>query len=418
MMRQPIQRELFEHVATAYSEADHGMLDNETLYRRVAEYSGIEPEFLYQATDIGGRQHSLVKRAIRWHQQTMKHLGILEREEGQRGVWRRTEKVGKDLTRLQAGIKLVAFSTNLGLAIWGACDDTLPDLDTPIALCITSPPYLLRKPRAYGNPRDAVEYVDFICHSLEPIVRNLLPGGSICLNITNDAFEQGLPSRSLYRERLVIALHERLGLCKMDELIWHNPTKPPGPVRWASMDRTQLNVAYEPIYWFTNDPGRVRADNRAVLMEHTEAHKAFLQRVSQRGQHNREAVYGDGAYRLRASSYSQTTLGRIPRNVLSFGHRCQDSQAYRRDAERLGLPKHGAMMPLSIPDFLIRFLTRADDLVIDHYSGTVTTGMAAERLGRRWIAVELMYEYLRAGAERFRSCAGFEMGPTFGMLHP
>ena len=119
-------------------------------------------------------------------------------------------------------------------------------------------------------------YIDWIRKMLAPVVRNLVPGGSICLNISNDLFEPGLPSRSLYRERLVIALCDRFGLRKMDELIWHNASKPPGPVRWASIERSQLNVGYEPVYWFTNDPTRVRSNNRRVLQAHSDKHLKLI----------------------------------------------------------------------------------------------------------------------------------------------
>jgi hypothetical protein len=46
--------------------------------------------------------------------------------------------------------------------------------------------------------------------------------------ISNDIFIAKSPARSLYRERLVLALHDRLGLWKMDELIWENKSKPQG----------------------------------------------------------------------------------------------------------------------------------------------------------------------------------------------
>jgi site-specific DNA-methyltransferase (cytosine-N4-specific) len=70
---------------------------------------------------------------------------------------------------------------------------------------------------------------------------------------------------------------------------------------------------------------------------------------------------------------------------------------------------HGAIQPLSIPDFLIRFLTQEDDLVVDPFGGTLKTGIAAERLGRRWLVVEKILDYVRASAERFRGFEGFHM---------
>lgn len=85
------------------------------------------------------------------------------------------------------------------------------DLDEPVHLCVTSPPFPLRIQRGYGNV-DEAKWVDFITQALEPIVKNLVPGGSVVLNVSNDIFEAKSPSRSLYVERMVLALHDRLGL--------------------------------------------------------------------------------------------------------------------------------------------------------------------------------------------------------------
>jgi site-specific DNA-methyltransferase (cytosine-N4-specific) len=39
--------------------------------------------------------------------------------------------------------------------------------------------------------------------------------------------------------------------------------------------------------------------------------------------------------------------------------------------------------------------------VLDPFAGSNTTGRAAEDLGRRWLAVEIKAEYVRASAIRF-----------------
>lgn len=173
-----------------------------------------------------------------------------------------------------------------------------------------------------------------------------------------------------------------------------------------------MNAAYEPILWLTNDPTRITADNRRVLEAHTRRQLDLMRRGGER----RQAVYGDGAYRLRHGSFGGETAGRIPRNLIRRGHACADTRRYRQDAERLGLPVHGAMQPISIPDFLIRFLSQPADLVVDPFAGTGTTAMAAERLGRRWLIVERILEYVRGGAERFRGCDGFAFGPGMDRL--
>lgn len=399
------QFDLFAKVMEVYASGEE--ISNAQLYESVAERAGLDAAVLDKRVPIGqaGAMRSPLKRKIRWYQQTLRQMGVLSRVPGKRGQWKMSDQAG-DLTKATADIKLVAFSTELGVAIWGRCNDVFGQIDVPVVLSISSPPYPLRTARAYGNPTDA-QYTDFICHSLEPIVRNLVDGGSIVLNVSNEIFESKSPARSLYLERMILALHDRLGLHLMDRIPWVNYSKPPGPTWWACVNRVHLSAAYEPIYWFTNNPAQVRSDNRRVLEPHTDRH---LKMVASGGA-NRTAVYGDGAYRIRPDSYRNATPGKIPRNVMEKGHACGDTRAYRRKAQELGLPVHGAMQPTSIADFFIRFLTAPGELVVDPFGGTLRTGLAAERLGRRWLVAEQMLQYVRGAAELFRGSAGFELHP-------
>lgn len=405
---------LLGHVAKVYAGAQGDSLGNDKLYREVAERAGIEAADVDRRTPIGRAKalRSVVKRRIRWQQQTLKALGILERVPGDRGAWRLTAAGRAKLTPAPARLAIVVFSTDLGIAIWGNAEDISGRLDQPIALYLSSPPYPLRRARAYGNAAPEHEYVDFICKALEPIVENLVQGGSVCLNLSQDIFLEGSPARSLYLERLSIALHDRLGLDLMDRIVWENPSKPPGPTQWASIKRVQLNVGYEPVLWFTNCPKHVRADNRRVLLPHTERHRKLIESGGER----RVASFADGAYRIRPGDFGRPTPGRIPKNVITKAHNCADQRHCRMAARQLGLPIHGATMPLEIADFLVRFLTRPGDLVVDDRAGTLTTAKAAEINGRRWIAVERMLEYVRAGAERFREANGFRLNPETNRL--
>ena len=46
--------------------------------------------------------------------------------------------------------------------------------------------------------------------------------------------------------------------------------------------------------------------------------------------------------------------------------------------------------------FFIKFLTDEDDLVLDPFAGSNTTGAAAERLRRRWISIEAQSDYVES----------------------
>lgn len=342
MHNQNKQLDLFAQITGIYADAgisgQHGMT-NASLYESLIARKAIDSAEIMEKAKVGkvGAPYSLGKRKVRWYQQSLKSLGIIERCPEVRGVWQLTEAAGRKLHRPAEGIRLLGFSTSLGVAIWGACNSVFADINEPITLCVTSPPYPLRTARDYGNVAVS-EYVDFICKAMDLIVKNLIPGGCIALNVSNDIFETKSPARSLYRERLVLALCDRLGLFKMDELIWKNFSKPPGPIEWASKKRYQLNVAWEPIYIFTNDPMKCKANNRRVLEAHTKRHLDLIAK----GGEKRDESYCDGAYRIKPGSFGTETAGKIPRNVLEYGHSCSDSNQYRADARRLGLPVHGA----------------------------------------------------------------------------
>ncbi len=389
-------------VLSAYKAGEE--VSNDQLYGLLAKSGIADCKAWEEKVPVGksGQPRNLLHRKARWQQQVLRQLGLIEKVEGKRAVWR-LKAQAEELTPAAPGVALVAFSTDLGLALWANCADVFSRIDEPVHMVLTSPPFPLRKSRAYGGVHES-EFVDFICRSLEPVVKNLVRGGSVCLQLSNDVFLPNSPARSLYVERTTIALHERLGLFKQDSLVWENPCKPPGPMQWASRTRQQLRTSFEWVLWFTNDPKACFSDNRRVLEPHSARHAQLIES----GGEKRRTSYGDGAYRLRPGSFALPTAGRIPRNIITVPHNCAVLQATRKAAIADGLPTHGATMPVKLAKQLIEFMTNKGDLVVDLFGGWIRTGLAAEELGRRWIATEMCGEYIAGGAYPFRSAAGFE----------
>lgn len=377
-------------------------LTTKDLYQQLSLDLDLSPTYAAEKKAIGksGSLHNVFNRRVRWHVQTLKRLGAIEQMD--RGKWRLAGSAKDVLTEAPRKQVLVAFSTDLGIGLWANSEDVFSALQENIALSFSSPPYPLARERQYGNI-DQTKYVDWLCTMVEPIVKNLIPGGSIVLNLTNDIFETGLPSRSLYLERVTLAFCDRLGLSLMDRFVWENPCKPPGPFQWASKNRFQCNTGYEPVLWFTNDPAKVRSNNRRVLEPHTQTQ----QKLIAAGGEQRTATYSGGAYRVHQGSFGNPTEGRIPRNILRIPHSCPDQKPAREFANLHGIPAHPAPMPKKLSDFFVEFLTQPGDLVVDQFGGIGTTARSAETKGRRWVIVERCREYIAAAAERFRDCSGF-----------
>ncbi|MBI6556966.1 N-4 cytosine specific DNA methylase [Pseudomonas veronii 1YdBTEX2] len=407
----PGQGELFglEQIASVYQATPDTAISNAALYSLVSQKAGVPISVIDERVPVGksGQKHSLARRAIRWGQQDLKRQGILERVKGERGVWRLTEAAKRDLHAAKSGVKLLGFRTDLGIAVWGPSGDIFKNLHVPVSLVYSSPPYALRRPRAYGNP-DEREIVDFICDTLEPVIEAMAEDASLVLNVSNDVFHANSPARSTYVERLTLEICDRFNpMWLMDRLIWENKSKMPGPMQWCSRTRQQLQVSWEPLLWFARNPLKVKSDNRRVLEPHSERHLKLMQA----GGENRETNYGDGAYRLKVGSFGTPTPGRIPNNIITRGHRCAHGSRYRKAAIELGLPTHGAGQPFSVPEFLIRFLTEEGDLVVDPFSGRGMTSLAAELNNRAWMSGEINLEYIRSGAELFRGRPGFWLNP-------
>lgn len=122
----PEQLDLFRHVLAAYEAAGDHSLPNAALYQAVAHRAGVAAAEANRTVEISGGQHSPFKRSVRWVQQTMKHLGLLKRDPGLRGVWSLAQRNKDGLTGAPAGKRLLAFSTNLGIAIWGDSTRNFP----------------------------------------------------------------------------------------------------------------------------------------------------------------------------------------------------------------------------------------------------------------------------------------------------
>jgi site-specific DNA-methyltransferase (adenine-specific) len=70
----------------------------------------------------------------------------------------------------------------------------------------------------------------------------------------------------------------------------------------------------------------------------------------------------------------------------------------RKDEKLLG--KHPTQKPVELLERIVLAASRPGDVVLDPFSGSGTTGIAARRLGRRYIGIELSPEYADLAVDR------------------
>ena len=98
-----------------------------------------------------------------------------------------------------------AYATEWGRAYHADALDVLADLtEDSVSLVMTSPPFALRRRKAYGNVEPA-EYADWFWPFAEQIHRVLRPDGSLILDL-GGTWNAGSGTRSLYQYELVLRL--------------------------------------------------------------------------------------------------------------------------------------------------------------------------------------------------------------------
>jgi site-specific DNA-methyltransferase (cytosine-N4-specific) len=92
--------------------------------------------------------------------------------------------------------------------------------------------------------------------------------------------------------------------------------------------------------------------------------------------------------------------GAIPSNLLQIANSESNGQ-YLDGCRLVGETQHPARFPARFPEFFINMLTERDDIVLDVFAGSNTTGQVAQACNRRWLAFELSREYVASSAFRF-----------------
>jgi site-specific DNA-methyltransferase (cytosine-N4-specific) len=101
-----------------------------------------------------------------------------------------------------------------------------------------------------------------------------------------------------------------------------------------------------------------------------------------------------------SDKFNKDNGGAIPSNLLQIPN-SESNGSYLKYCKALGLKGHPARFPITLPEFYINFLTDPNDLVVDIFAGSNTTGFAAEQLGRRWVTIELSPKYMATSVLRF-----------------
>lgn len=285
------------------------------------------------------------------------------------------------------------YRTPRGLQLCGDSAELLGHLpEQSVDLVMTSPPFALLRQKAYGN-KEQDEYVEWLGKFGEAAYRVLKDSGSFVLDL-GGAYKRGKPVRSLYNYRVLLDFCDRLGYELAEEFFWFNPSKLPSPIEWVNKRKIRAKDSVNTVWWFSRT-AQPKADVTRVLVPYSERMKTLLK--------NPEKFYRPQSRPSGhdiAKAFGKDNGGAIPSNLLQIPN-TESNSGYLRRCKMMERDRHPARFPSALPRFFIQFLTDPEDVVLDIFSGSNTTGQVAEELGRRWISMELNREYAALSAVRF-----------------
>lgn len=299
------------------------------------------------------------------------------------------------------------YETRFGSAYLGDSKEILADqsFEGKVDLIMTSPPFALRRKKEYGNV-EASEYISWFLDFARIFHRILEPKGSLVIDI-GGSWNRGQPTRNLYHYELLIELCRMPGykFSLAQEFFWYNPSKLPTPAEWVTVRRERVKDAVDCIWWLSKDP-HPKASNWNVLQPYSESMEQLLK-------NGYKAKRRPSGHQI-STKFSRRHRGSIPSNLLQIAN-TESNSRYLQLCRQFDIKPHPARYPAGLPEFFIKMLTNEGDLVIDPFAGSNVTGEVCERLKRRWIAIDIVEEYLEGSKFRFDKFTGGEQFDLFNI---
>uniref|UniRef100_A0A6H1ZW64 site-specific DNA-methyltransferase (cytosine-N(4)-specific) n=1 Tax=viral metagenome TaxID=1070528 RepID=A0A6H1ZW64_9ZZZZ len=259
--------------------------------------------------------------------------------------------------------KLASFEyyrTENGVLYCCPCEDALPHIHD-VDLVVTSPPY--------DNLRTYQGY-KFDFYKTAMLLRRSIADGGVIVWVVGDETKNGSESGTSFRQALFF---KSIGLNLHDTMIY---SKDPMP-----LTHNRYEQASE--YMFVLSKGAPKTFN--PLLSHCSRAGQRLTGTRRHNLNDREPVHGLGA-KTKSKKYRVNIWHYSP----GFNKSTLDTIAFN----------HPAIFPEALAQDHIISWSNKGDTVLDPMCGSGTTLKMAERLGRKWIGIEISEEYCEIAKQR------------------
>lgn len=234
-------------------------------------------------------------------------------------------------------------------------------------LIVTSPPYADNRKKTYGGIHPD-QYVAWMLPFTKEFLRVLKPTGSFVLNIKEKVVAG---ERHTYVFDLILRMKKEQGWLWTEEYIWHKKNCYPG--KWPNRFRD----AWERCLHFTKAKDFCMYQE-AVMVPMGDWKYARLRNLSETDRTRDESRVKSG-FGKKIDNWVGRELA-YPTNVIHLATEC-------------GNTSHSAAFPEGLPAWFIKLFTQPGDVVLDPFLGSGTTVMAATKLLRNFVGIEIKQEY-------------------------
>jgi len=264
-------------------------------------------------------------------------------------------------------------TTNL---ILGDCREKLKELKSnSVDLIFTSPPYSDNRKTSYGGiPPN--KYVAWFLPITKELLRVLKPSGTFILNIKERVVNS---ERHIYVLQLIMEMRKQ-GWLWTEEFVWHKKNCYPG--KWPNRFRD----AWERLLQF-NKCRKFKMYQESVMVPVGDWAEARLRNLSETDKIRDNAKNKSGFGKNVSHWLNRDKV--YPTNVLHLATECNNKN-------------HSAVFPVALPEWFINLFTEEGDMVLDPFMGSGTTLLAAQKLTRNSIGIEIMPEYYEMVKERIK----------------
>jgi site-specific DNA-methyltransferase (adenine-specific) len=245
------------------------------------------------------------------------------------------------------------------------CLKVLPTIpDNNIDLIITSPPY--DNMRDYNN--SSIWTFDIFKNIANQLQRVLKDGGVIVW-IVNDTTIKGSETGTSFKQALYF---KEIGLNLHDTMIWQKESNP------FTHKNRYINV-FE--YMFVFSKGKPKTTN--LIKDRKNKYGGTKIHGTQREK--------DGNVRLPT---------RMGKEIKEYGSRFN---VWQINSEKQNKTGHPAVFPINLIQDHIKTWSNENDIVLDCFMGSGTTGLACKNLNRDFIGIEIDNEYFDIAKQRIES---------------